>query len=387
MQQLSRGSWQHLAPLSALRLEACLLNGQSFQWRRSADSIYTGVLGSTIVSLREHGAAVEYATWAAPQPGGEPPAAAAAAATSRKRRRGSSSSSSSGAPPAAASAAPAPIHAALADYFQLSAPMPALLAQWAGADARMAAICAAVPGVRILRQPPFECLVSFVCSSNNNISRIGQMLDALRAAHGAPLGELPPELSLGRPFHAFPTACALASASEAALRALGVGYRAAFIRGTAAAVEAMGGEGALAALRAQPRAEVQRALTAFPGVGLKVADCVALFSLDQADALPVDTHVWAIACRDLDPTLKEAKSITPAVYARVGELFRARYSGGHAGWAHSVLFTAELPAFRGRLPAGMQADMARHAGEEKAAKAEKREGARARKLARQSGPG
>ena len=41
----------------------------------------------------------------------------------------------------------------------------------------------------------------------------------------------------------------------------------------------------------------------------------------------------------------------------------------------------------GRLPAGMQADMARHAGEEKAAKAEKREGARARKLARQSGPG
>ena len=53
-----------------------------------------------------------------------------------------------------------------------------------------------------------------------------------------------------------------------------------------------------------------------PGVGKKVADCVALFSLDQVEAIPVDTHVWDIALRDYDPSLslKGAKSITPAVY-------------------------------------------------------------------------
>ena len=260
--------------------------------------------------------------------------------------------------------------------------MAALLAQWAAADARMAAVCAAVPGVRILRQDPFECLVSFVCSSNNNISRSGQMLDALRAAHGARLGELPPELSLGRPFHAFPSAAALAGAPEAGLRALGVGYRAPFIRGTAAGVVALGGEGALAALRAAPRLAAQAALLAFPGVGLKVADCVALFSLDQADALPVDTHVWAIACRDLDASLRDARSITPGVYNRVGDLFRARYPGGHAGWAHSVLFTAELPAFSARLPQALRVDMARHASEERAAKAEAKRGAKERRLAK-----
>ena len=62
-------------------------------------------------------------------------------------------------------------------------------------------------------------------------------------------------------------------------------------------------------------------LCELPGVGPKVADCVALFSLDQAGTVPVDTHVWQIACRDLDPTLSTCKSLTPAVYERVGLRF------------------------------------------------------------------
>ncbi|CAN0407425.1 unnamed protein product, partial [Discosporangium mesarthrocarpum] len=78
---------------------------------------------------------------------------------------------------------------------------------------------------------------------------------------------------------------------------------------------------------------------------IKVADCVALFSLDQSSAIPVDVHVWRIACRDYDPTLKDCKSLTPGVYERVGDLFRERF-GEHAGWAHSLLFAAELPAFQ-----------------------------------------
>lgn len=96
-----------------------------------------------------------------------------------------------------------------------------------------------------------------------------------------------------------------------------------------------------------------------PGVGRKVADCVALFSLDQHGAVPVDVHVWDIATRDYDDgggELKKTKSLTPAVYERVGELFRDRF-GSHAGWAHSVLFAAELPEFRRRLPERLQEEM------------------------------
>lgn len=89
------------------------------------------------------------------------------------------------------------------------------------------------------------------------------------------------------------------------------------------------------------------------GVGPKVADCVALFSLDSPGTVPVDTHVWDIAMRDMDPSLSACKSLTPTVYDRVGELFRQRY-GAHAGWAHSLLFAAELPQFMPRLPEELQ---------------------------------
>jgi len=122
-------------------------------------------------------------------------------------------------------------------------------------------------------------------------------------------------------FFAFPTVEALADASEAALRGLGLGYRAKFVIGTARAVRDNGGVGWLLGLRERPSAEVTTSLLSLLGVGPKVADCVALFSLDQHAAIPVDTHVWAIACRDMDPSLKDAKSLTPAVYARVTKLF------------------------------------------------------------------
>lgn len=105
------------------------------------------------------------------------------------------------------------------------------------------------------------------------------------------------------------------------------------------------------------------------GVGPKVADCVALFSLDRRGSIPVDTHVWQIAVRDFDRSLLEAKSLTPQVYKRVGELFRERY-GEYAGWAHSLLFTAELPQYMVLLPRGLQNEMRAFASHEKQRKLE-----------------
>ena len=83
---------------------------------------------------------------------------------------------------------------------------------------------------------------------------------------------------------------------------------------------------------------------------------MALFSLNQASAIPVDTHVWDIAVRDYDSTLAQRKSLTPTVYEAVGDIFRSRF-GPFAGWAHSVLFAAELPDFRHHLPQQVQNEM------------------------------
>lgn len=103
---------------------------------------------------------------------------------------------------------------------------------------------------------------------------------------------------------------------------------------------------------------MQEELIKFSGIGRKVADCVALFSLDQNNAIPVDVHVQHIASRDYDPTVLDgAKSLTPTIYHKVAKLFQDRFEYNYAGWAHSLLFVAELKSFRDVLPVEMVADM------------------------------
>ena len=67
----------------------------------------------------------------------------------------------------------------------------------------------------------------------------------------------------------------------------------------------------------------------------QVADCVLLMSMDQASAVPVDTHMFQIAAKNYMPHLKKYKSVTDKVYLEIGDHFRNLY-GPHAGWAHSV---------------------------------------------------
>lgn len=69
-------------------------------------------------------------------------------------------------------------------YFQLDCNMKSLYSKWAAGCPRMKVITEILPGVRILRQDPWECLVSFICSSNNNIKRISLMLERLRFHYG-----------------------------------------------------------------------------------------------------------------------------------------------------------------------------------------------------------
>jgi N-glycosylase/DNA lyase len=212
------------------------------------------------------------------------------------------------------------------------------------ADARFAQVAPAFPGLRVVRTDPVECLFSFLCSSANNIARITRMVDALCRRYGEPLGEVE-----GARYYRFPSVSALAAAREEELFALGFGYRARLVV-QAARTLVERGEQWLYALRDAPYEEAHRQLLTLPGVGHKIADCVCLFSLDKAQAIPVDTHVWQIARRDYLPEL-QGRCLTERVYRQVGDFFRARF-GAYAGWAHNVLFAAELAAFRKRVQAG-----------------------------------
>ncbi|MDO9332998.1 MAG: DNA glycosylase [Dehalococcoidales bacterium] len=278
--------------------------------------------------------------------------------------------------PNEATTTPAVVDAMLRDYFHLPAmqldadgmPQHAdlLLSHLYPAWCRLATdrfkfIAAVYPGVRVLRQDPIECLLSFICSSNNNVSRITLMLDALRSKYGTPLTNEMTQAELdqigGKQLCAFPTLEQLAqNATEEQLRKLGFGYRAKYIVQSVTLLrEKGGGEYLLALRRSKSRQEVESALLEFAGVGPKVASCVALFCLDRLDAIPVDTHVWKIALRDYavlsaqaGMDLHQVKSLTPKVMEHVGDVFRSVF-GQYAGWAHCLLFLAELPDFKRRL--------------------------------------
>jgi len=280
----------------------------------------------------------------------------------------------------------AELHRAVKDYFQLGVSLPGLYEEWSAACPRLATIAECIPGVRIIRQDPWECLVSFICSSNNNIPRITKMLASIRSEYGRPLFQIPAaaekngvaigqEETLGEylRLYSFPSLEELASqATDKDLRGkCGMGYRAGYILETARILreECKGGEAYLwdVLREMEDPAEVQDRLCEFRGVGKKVADCVALFSLNQDDAIPVDTHVWNIAIRDYDPDndLKTTvRSLTPSNYRIVGDIFRSRFQS-KAGWAHSLLFVAELPSFRGLLPASLVGEMETFQKEEK----------------------
>jgi N-glycosylase/DNA lyase len=268
----------------------------------------------------------------------------------------------------------------LTSYFNLPISLTALYAHWSAADPVFARRSPPFTGIRILNQPSWEALVAFICSSNNNIARIGQMVSKLCLHYGPYLGTLPNGMAGGddgEPLHDFPSPQALAvDGVEQKLRELGFGYRARYIAQTARIITehgdawldslrnplspALGGHPVVAAsTSATPAASsgtndgqersykaAHEALLTLPGVGPKVADCVCLMGLGWAEAVPVDTHVWQIATRDykFGGGKAKMKTFNKAVHDAVGDHFRGIW-GEYAGWAQSVLFTSNLKSF------------------------------------------
>lgn len=200
-------------------------------------------------------------------------------------------------------------------------------------------------GLRVLRpSDPSETFFSFLCTPNNNVARITGMVRTL-AAFGDPLAEVD-----GRTIHRFPSAEMIARIPEQELRERRFGYRAGTITRAAAEV-ARRGEAWLPGLKSASYDEAMRELLAIPGVGPKLADCIALFALDHTEAVPVDTHVWQQVVRIYRPDW-EGKSLTPARYAEAGTIFRDRF-GDLSGWAHQYLFYDNLLNWRQRRSPGM----------------------------------
>ena len=162
----------------------------------------------------------------------------------------------------------------LKDYFQLDVDVISLYQQWSAADPYFRETAADFWGIRILRQDPVENLFSFICSSNNHITRISQMVEKLCAHYGRPIAYVD-----GKLHHSFPSVSSLAQPGvEEKLRELGFGYRAKFIAKSAQYIMENHGEDWVMSLRQCSYLEARVELMKLCGVGAKVC---ALFPLPQ----------------------------------------------------------------------------------------------------------
>jgi N-glycosylase/DNA lyase len=178
-------------------------------------------------------------------------------------------------------------------------------------------------GLRIIRQPKWECLATFICSSMKQVAHIRQISLALRQRFGTK------SMIYGTHVYAFPPAQRLARASEAELRECALGYRARNLVGTARAVAH--GEADLEAWSKLSDDELRSRLCGLPGVGAKVANCAMLFAYERLRAFPID--VW------IERVLKEKYSLRRRkMTAQKLREFCDSYFGEYGGYAQQYLF-------------------------------------------------
>ena len=288
-------------------LDATLCCGQVFRWERR-DDWWLGVVGDQVLRVRQKGDVLEFS---------------------------------------------GVNDAFMKHYFSLDHDI-ITIAEEIGKDSHIKAALQTYWGLRLVRQPPWECLVSFICATYKSVAAICQMLKKLSAKFGERLSFEDCE------YYAFPSADRLAAASLKELESCGLGYRASYVLETART--ACSGHHDLVSFGKLPYEQAKKALLSFPGVGLKVADCVLLFSLGKLEAFPVDVWVKRILQRyyidhfdaDFARKLAAQRALSDSSYARLNAFGRS-YFGAYAGYAQEYFYHYERCFSNRKLEKGNRA--------------------------------
>ena len=258
-----------------INLRATLECGQVFHWAEGEDGTWEGLIGSDFAAVREKAGQLEVVAGDRAQCG---------------------------------------------EYFGLGDDLEAIYRSFPQ-DSTMLAALDFCRGLRIIRQPTWECLATFITSSMKQVAHIRQMSFALRERFGSAVP--------GSAWRAYPQPARLAEAGEDELRACGLGYRAKNLKATAQRVAS--GEADLDAWRSLDDASLCDALCTLPGVGRKVANCVMLFGYGRLASFPVDTWIARIMRRNY--WRGRGKATPLALERRLAKRF-----GPHAGYAQQYLF-------------------------------------------------
>ena len=211
---------------------------------------------------------------------------------------------------------------AIVDYFALDHPLDEICATFPK-DAAMNSAREFCRGLRIIRQPKWECLATFICSSMKQVAHIRQISAALRRRFGTA------KKIVGCNVFTFPAPARLARTSESELRACALGYRARNLLMTARQVASDVAN--LQSWNNLSDSDLRKRLCDLPGVGTKVANCVMLFAYERNSAFPID--VW------IERVLREQYFTAESrVTAKTLAEFAATYFGAHGGYAQQYLF-------------------------------------------------
>jgi N-glycosylase/DNA lyase len=211
-----------------------------------------------------------------------------------------------------------------------------LVGHYFALDHRLAEICASFPndpamnaarefcrGLRIIRQPKWECLAAFICSSMKQVAHIRQISKKLKGRFGKPrhIGDLV--------VHAFPSPERIAASSKRELRKCALGYRAKNLLATARQVAC--GDVDLEQVATLPDVDLRARLCELPGVGAQVANCVMLFAYERLRAFPIDVWIERVLREKYFPRARKLN----AAQLRT---FTEEYFGHHGGYAQQYLF-------------------------------------------------
>ncbi len=168
-------------------------------------------------------------------------------------------------------------------------------------------------GLRLMRQDPWECMVSYICSSQSSVKGVKQRVNNLSKRFGKKIN------FDGLEFYSFPKKLD----DLKAIRECGIGFRSENLFETASAMN----NKRLLRLKELSYREAKNRLIELKGVGDKIADCICLFSLDFLQAFPIDRWVMRVM----------HENYVKGSNRRIGE-FASGYFGTYAGYAQQFLF-------------------------------------------------
>lgn len=219
------------------------------------------------------------------------------------------------------------------NYFDISTDYQAVFHLAESGDPYVARAAACASGIRILRQEPWEMIITFVISQQKTIPAIRTLVEALSRRYGRYL-ENPWKI----PAFSFPSPQELSRASLEDLQNLKLGYRAKYIHRLCR--EVLEGRLDLGRLASLSYEEAMACLTGFYGIGKKVANCVCLFGLHHVSAFPVDTWIQKILMEEYYSDARYGKIPKNRLFDQILADHFSRY-GQYAGIIQQYIFYYE----------------------------------------------